>query len=152
MTGNPPSGIGNVTWEEDWNYDPLGNWNGTSSAYLTKVNGTTTLDQNRTHNVVNEITNISTATGTVWPTPVQNAVGNITNVPQPLALGSSFDLKWDAWNRLVEVTSSGAFIARYAYDGSNRRISKVTGKEERHYYYSDQWQIIKLLSRRLGPT
>jgi RHS repeat-associated protein len=144
LTGSPPTGIsGTPSWEEDWNYDPLGNWNGTSSAYLTKVTGSTTLNQNRTHSVANEITGISTTTGTSWPTPVHNLVGNMTNTPQPLSLGSSYDLVWDAWNRLVQVTSSGSFAARYAYDAANRRISKTTGTQFRHYYYSDQWQVIE---------
>jgi RHS repeat-associated protein len=143
LTGSPPIIGGTPSWEEDWNYDPLGNWHGTSSAYLTNVTGSTTLNQNRTHSVANEITGISTTTGTSWPTPVHNLVGNMTNIPQPLSLGSTFDLTWDAWNRPVQVMSSGSFVARYAYDGANRRISKLTGTQFRHYYYTDQWQIIE---------
>jgi ATP-dependent helicase/DNAse subunit B len=35
LTGTPPTGIsGTPTWEEDWNYDPLGNWKGATSARL----------------------------------------------------------------------------------------------------------------------
>lgn len=109
--------------------DPAGNWRGASTGYLTKVSGTTTLNQNRTHNKANEATGISTTTGTAWPTPTQNAVGNMTQMPQPLSLGSGYDCKYDAWNRLVEV--------------------KVTGGVTRHFYYSLAWQI---LEKRTGTS
>ncbi len=138
------NGIVSPVWEEQWNFDPTGNWHGASTGYLTKANGSTTLNQNRAHNVANEITDITESTGTAWPTPVQNAVGNMTSLPQPLSLGNAFDLKWDAWNRVVEVRGTGnSFVARYAYDGANRRVSKLTGAEFRHFYYSDQWQILE---------
>ncbi|MCW5554525.1 MAG: hypothetical protein KIS67_20495 [Verrucomicrobiae bacterium] len=145
LTGNPPSGIsGTPSWEENWNYDPTGNWRGSSTAYLTKVNGSTTLNQNRTHNVANEITDITESTGTAWPTPTQDAAGNLTVVPRPLSLGNSFDLKWDAWNRLTEVKNTGgSVIATYRYDGATRRVTKYDGTNTRHYYYSDQWQVLE---------
>jgi RHS repeat-associated protein len=150
LTGTPPSGIsGTPTWEEDWNYDATGNWHGSSSAYLTKVSGTTTLDQNRTHNEVNEITNITESTGTAWPTPGHDAAGNLTSVPQPLSLGNGYTLTWDAWNRLMTVKAGSTTVATYAYDGATRRVSKNDGTNTRHYYYSDQWQV---LEERLGST
>ena len=130
---------GTPTWEEDWNYDGTGNWHGSSSAYVTKVSGTTTLDQNRSHNVVNEITNISTNTGTAWPTPAQDAAGNLTSLPQPLNLGRSYTLTWDAWNRLMTVKDGSTTVGAYRYDGASRRVTK----NARHYYYSDQWQILE---------
>ena len=30
---------GTPVWQEDWNYDPTGNWRGATSAYVTKVGG-----------------------------------------------------------------------------------------------------------------
>ena len=33
--------------------------------------------------VANEITGITASTGTVWATPAQDAVGNMTTMPQP---------------------------------------------------------------------
>ena len=39
---------GTPTWEEDFTFDPTGNWNN----YVNKVSGTTTLNQPRTHNAV----------------------------------------------------------------------------------------------------
>ena len=135
---------GTPSWEEDWNYDPTGNWNGTSTGYLTKVTGTTQLNQNRTHNVVNEITDITETTGTAWPTPTFDAVGNMTVAPRPLSLGSSYDLKYDAWNRLIEVKNTGgSVVATYRYDGATRRVSKNDGTNTRYYYYSDQWQVLE---------
>ena len=41
-------------YEQDFSYDSTGNW----TDYLTKVNGSTTLNQSRTHTVVNEIEKI----------------------------------------------------------------------------------------------
>jgi RHS repeat-associated protein len=141
---------GTPTWEEDWDYDPTGNWRGATTAYLTKVNGATTLNQNRSHNVANEINNITTASGTIWPVPIHDAAGNMTKVPQPLSLANAYDLKWDAWNRLVEVkVTGGSVVATYRYDGANRRVTKTVGANTRHYYYSDQWQI---LEERLNAT
>jgi RHS repeat-associated protein len=145
LTGSPPIGIGGTpSWEEDWNYDPTGNWRGSSTAYLTKVNGSTTLNQNREHNVANEITDITRTTGTNWPVPTHDEAGNMTKVPRPLSLGNGFDLKWDAWNRLVEVKNTGgSVVATYGYDGAHRRVTKVAGGNTRHYYYSDRWQVVE---------
>jgi RHS repeat-associated protein len=138
------TGISSPVWEEDWNYDPTGNWRGRSTAYLTKVSGSTTLNQNRSHNKANEITGISTAFGTSWPNPTHDAAGNMTKVPRPLSLDLSYDLKWDAWNRLVEVKNTGgSVVAAYGYDGAHRRVTKLTGSTTRHFYYSDQWQVLE---------
>jgi RHS repeat-associated protein len=61
-----------------------------------------------------------------------------------LSLGNSFDLKWDAWNRLIEVKNTGgSVVATYGYDGAHRRVTKVAGGNTRHYYYSDQWQVLE---------
>ena len=147
LTGTFPNytGIaGTPTWQEDFDYDPTGNWNGSSTGYQTQVNGTTTLNQNRTHNVANEISNITETTGTAWPTPTHDTNGNLTKVPRPLDLGNSFDLEYDAWNRLVEVKNTGgSVVSTYAYDGANRRTTKDYNSVVRHYYYSDQWQILE---------
>jgi RHS repeat-associated protein len=135
--------------EEDFNYDPTGNWRGTSSAYVTKTNGTVDLNQNRTHNKANEVTAISTTVGTAWPAPTQNKVGNLTQVPQPNSLANTYDLKYDAWNRLVEVkVTAGSVVGTYKYDGLNRRIVSTT-TNTRDFYYSKDWQI---LEEKVGGT
>jgi RHS repeat-associated protein len=78
-----------------------------------------------------------------WPSPTYEAIGNFITSPQPLAPTSGFNLKWDAWNRLVEVKIGSSFVGAYAYDGANRRVTKLTGAEFRQYFYSDQWQILE---------
>ncbi len=126
-----------------------------------KDDGSTTLDQNREHNKANEITDITRVTGTNWPTPAHDAAGNMTQTPRPLSLTNRYDLKWDAWNRLVEVKNTGgSVVATYQYaelaqsrrsvsggklagNGNQRRITKATGGTTRHYYYSNSWQVLE---------
>jgi YD repeat-containing protein len=91
---------GTPTKEEDFNYDPTGNWHGSTSGYVTKTSGTTDLDHNRTHNAANELTAISTTTGPAWVAPVHDRNGNMTAIPQPAALTNSYTCTYDAWNRL----------------------------------------------------
>ena len=125
---------GTPTWEEDFTYDPIGNWNG----YLTKVSGVTDLDQERTHNQANETTEIDGSSTTVAHDPA----GNMVAVPQVGDWEAANGLKWDAWNRLVEVVEGDTTVAQYRYDGLTRRATKTTDAT-RHYYYSDQWQIME---------
>jgi RHS repeat-associated protein len=56
----------------------------------------------------------------------------------------TFKAIYDAWNRLIRVEdgASNAVVASYEHDGLNRRIVKRT-TETRHYYYSDQWQVVE---------
>jgi len=126
---------GTPTWEEDFTFDPTGNWNN----YVNQVSGTTTLNQPRTHNPVNEVETISGSSALIQ----QNAAGNMVKAPLPLDWGSAYTLTYDAWQRLVKVKSGSTNIATYAYDGQNRRTTKVTGTTTRHYYYSSQWQILE---------
>ena len=132
---------GTPTWEEDFTIDPTGNWEN----YVNQVNGTTTLNQPRTHNAVNEVETIS-GSGSLM---TQNAAGNMSKAPQPLDWGRAYAMTYDAWQRLVKVKSGSTTVAAYAYDGQNRRTTKVTGSTTRHYYYSSQWQI---LEERLNAT
>jgi YD repeat-containing protein len=134
---------GTPVWEENFNYDPTGNWHGSATAYLTKSNGTTELDQNRSHNPVNELTGITTTSGPAWVTPVHDRAGNMTTIPQPNAPTNSYTCTYDAWNRLVEVKAGGSTVATYRYDGQNRRTTKTTGGNTRHFYYSEKWQVLE---------
>jgi RHS repeat-associated protein len=123
--------------EEQFSFDPTGNW----PTYLTKANGTTTLNQTRTAQKANEITAIS---GGI--TPVYDANGNMTTMPDvgTWALGQT--ITYDAWNRPVVVTEGGT-LGVYYYDGLNRRITKTNPSgivsSTRHYYYSKDWQVIE---------
>ncbi len=68
-------------------FDQLGNWPG----FVVKAAGTTTLDQTRYHNAVNEIAgnggnSITASTGTNWADPAYDDAGNTTTMPQPVVL------------------------------------------------------------------
>jgi RHS repeat-associated protein len=126
---------GTPSWEEDFAFDPTGNWNN----YVNKVNGTTNLDQNRTHTPVNEIGTIDGSDALAG----FDAAGNMTKAPQVEDWGSANTLIYDAWNRLVEVKEGSATIGEYAYDGQHRRTTKVAGTTTRHYYYTPIWQIVE---------
>ena len=134
LNGTKTAITGTPSWTEDFTYDPIGNWD----AYLTKVSGVTDLDQTRTHNTANETTEIDGSSTTV----AHDLAGNMVKVPQVADWSSTNELKWDAWNRLVEVVDGETTVAQYRYDGLTRRISKEADAT-RHYYYSAQWQIVE---------
>jgi RHS repeat-associated protein len=132
---------GTPTWEEDLAFDPTGNWNN----YVNKLNGTTTLNQPRTHNPANEILTLSGSSSLIQ----QNAAGNLNKTPKPSDWSKAFTLTYDAWNRLLKVKSGSANVAIYAYDGGDRRITKTMGTAVRHYYYTQELQIIE---ERVGTS
>ena len=141
--------MGTPVREEDWSLDATGNW----SNFVQKTSGTTDLDQDRTHNKVNEIIDITETTGTAWVTPVEDRNGNLTAVPKPSSLASGLTLTYDAWNRLTEVKDGATVVARYEYDGQNRRIKKHLDSQSPdapdgldtyvHYFYNSSWQILE---------
>ena len=125
LTGTPPTGVTSKNFAQQWDLDPTGNWAGFDQD--DNGNGTWDLEQHREHNHVNEIDTddvhgdadnpITETTGTAWADPVHDAAGNMTTVPKPAGPASEFTLKYDAWNRLVEVRDGGNLAARYEYDG-----------------------------------
>jgi hypothetical protein len=129
--------------EEDFDLDPTGNWAG----YVQKTSGTTVLDQDRTHNKVNETTEITATTGTNWCDPVHDRAGNMTTVPKPSSLADGLALKYDAWNRAVEFQWAGGMVVRCRYDGLNRRIVwsvDVGGTHNQwNYFYNASWQVLE---------
>ena len=147
-TGTLSSGSisGTPASEENWGLDALGNW----ASFLTKASGTTNLSQTRTANAVNEISGISTSTGTAWAAPAYDAAGNMTTIPKPLALNTTFTATYDAWNRLVSVvdTSTSQNVQQYQYDGRNfRTVVKTytsgTLSETRDFFYTDDWRVVE---------
>lgn len=126
---------GTPVWEEDFTFDATGNW----TNYLTRVSGSTTLNQNRTHNVANEISTIAASSTYVG----YDSAGNMTKCPRTSSWTTAYDLTYDAWNRLIRIRQGAATVGTYTYDGLNRRVTKVAGGVTRHYYYSDQWQILE---------
>jgi len=130
--------------EEDWTLDMTGNWSG----YVQKTSGTTDLNQTRGHNKANEITSASS-----WATPAHDRAGNMTTVPKPSSPANGLTLKYDAWNRLVEVKDGQTVVGMYEYDGQNRRIKKHIDSQSpaspngidryEHFFYNSQWQILE---------
>ena len=132
--------------EEDWTLDQLGNWPG----FVQKAAGSTTLDQTRYHNAVNEIdgnggASITASTGTNWADPAYDTAGNMTSMPNSQSLSANLTLKYDAWNRLVEVKNGGTTVQTNEFDGLGRRIVRVdSGASDTYdYYYNEDWQLLE---------
>ncbi len=146
---------------EEWTLSDTGNWN----QYKIDQNGdgdyadAGDLDQNRTHNAVNEIYNATAGNAITeeyepqssWADPAHDSRGNMTTVPQPGAMTGTYTCVYDAWNRLVKVTddeNQNAVVAEYRYDGLNRRIRKYTPDASNwtvtEYYYNAAWQVLEV--------
>jgi RHS repeat-associated protein len=99
------------------------------------LSGTAELDQTRTHNAANEITDLS---GTAND-PTHDASGNMT-------ADENHTYVYDAWNRLVEVRDRGddSLIAEYEYDGQKRRIEKTVDSTTEDIFYNSEWQILEV--------
>jgi RHS repeat-associated protein len=131
-----------------WSLDPTGNWSGFKEDG--DGNSAWNLEQSRTSNKVNEITDVTETTGPAWATPAYNRAGNMTTIPKPADPTSSFAATYDAWNRLVNLEEGENTVAEYVYDGAKRRVVKKTYSagtldETRHFYYTDpqKWQVIE---------
>lgn len=151
-TANDSTGaITTKKFEQQWKLDQLGNWEEFDQD--DNGNGTWDLEQDRTHNDVNEVTAIglqSGGAGANWADPAFDAVGNMTTIPKPGTLTSSYAGKFDAWNRLVSLDSGTA--ASYEYDGLNRRIKRVESSTTTHFYYNEAWQCVEERSTESGTA
>jgi RHS repeat-associated protein len=117
--------------------DETGNW--TQFAQFVPL-----IIQNRQHNPANEVTNLTVqAGGPAWAIPAHDANGNMTALPKPSDLPVALTCKYDGWNRLAEVREGSTTLAKYRYDALARRISTEAGGATRHFYYSDQWQVLE---------
>jgi RHS repeat-associated protein len=149
---NSNSEISNLQFAQCWTLDSTGNWAGFRQDDTGA--GTWDLEQARTANAVNEITDITETAGPSWATPGYDAAGNMTSVPKPSDMTSSYTGTYDAWNQLVKLTESSTNVQINEYDGLRRRTVRKsytsgTLSETRHYYYSAAWQI---LEERLGTS
>jgi RHS repeat-associated protein len=129
-----------------WGLDSTGNWQNFQED--DNGDGSWDLVQGRAANPVNEITLINNTVGSSWVTPTYDSAGNMTTMSQPAAPGSSFTAVYDAWNRLVSLSSAGSTVVTYAYDGLKRRTVKESysggmPSETRHYFYSSGWQVLE---------
>ncbi|MCI0641065.1 MAG: hypothetical protein L0Y72_32075, partial [Gemmataceae bacterium] len=126
---NIPDTVTNPTRQQGWTLDAQGNW----SSLNTDGSGV-----NRTHNKQNQVTAVGSANLTY------DANGNMTTdeFGKPLV--------FDAWNRLVQVKSSGgATIATYKYDALSRRIVETVSGTTRDMFFSAAWQVVE---EREGST
>ena len=124
------------TLNQGWTLDPLGNWSGFTQTVQEA------LTQTRAHNTTNELTYIGETVGMHWSVPEYDANGNTVRWPRPSS-GEDEDLGvYDAWNRLVKVQRF-LTVAEYQYDGLNRQTIKEANSVTRHYYHSDQWQVLE---------
>jgi YD repeat-containing protein len=143
----PANAITNVVEEEDWTYDPAGNWD-----QYDHTAGGSTINQTRTHTKVNEI---ATYNANAAPRQYDKA-GNMTRIPVGAATTSDYrNATWDAWNRLRRITkttgtgsSSGATLdVWYDYDGLTRRTRKrilIGGNQGTvSYCYNAAWKCLE---------
>ncbi|MCB1202880.1 MAG: RHS repeat-associated core domain-containing protein [Verrucomicrobiae bacterium] len=130
--------------EEDFAYDPTGNWLG----YRRDANGSMIINQTRSNNQDNQLTEIDGSSILLS----YDRAGNATKTA-PGTNGDwskSYQPVWDAWNRLVEVKDeTGASVQKNAYDGLSRRITKEASSVVTHTYWSDRW---KPLEERIGSA
>jgi RHS repeat-associated protein len=130
---------------EAFDYDSIGNW----KQYLRQANGDTTLDQKRTSNQDNQLTELdANASGLSY-----DAAGNMTAC-RPDKDGDwskGYTIIWDAWNRIVQVkdAQTSATVATYAYDGLTRRTTTTIGSTIRRFFYNDQWKCVE---ERVGSS
>jgi RHS repeat-associated protein len=117
---------------QDWEFDALGNWTTFTTDGVAEA---------REANAQNELTDVGGAALTY------SATGNLTTDAE------GRELAYDAWNRLVSVYDvSSTLVARYEYDGMNRRIVEqvgtladpdATSAPVRDLFYSFQWQVLE---------
>jgi RHS repeat-associated protein len=137
LVGTPPNytGITGAIQDESWSYDATGNWQKYDNA------AESNLQQTRCHNAANEITQVTNPGGVIQP--AYDEVGNQTLDIAPGDWDRGFSLKWDAWNRLIEVNDGNTLIQTNAYDGLSRRITSGAGTDITHYYYNDAWRSVE---------
>jgi RHS repeat-associated protein len=138
--------VSSLNFEQQWALDPTGNW----FRFKEDSDGDSTwdLDQSRTSNRGNEITNVTETAGPSWLTPAYNRAGNMTTIPQPGDPTQSYTATYDAWNRLVKLEDGQNTVAEYVFDGAKRLVVRkkyVSGSlnQTRHFYHTAQWQTIE---------
>ena len=104
--------------DETWTLDGMGNW----STYTQSGGPAGNVNQNRQTNSLNQIENYNNPSGgktSNWAAPVYDnggatGDGNMTSMPQPGNETQALGCVYDAWNRLVSVTTASGTV-RYAY-------------------------------------
>ncbi|MGH7136735.1 MAG: hypothetical protein ACREHD_13415, partial [Pirellulales bacterium] len=104
------------------------------------------VQQSRTANTLNEITGI---VGGGWAQTAYDAAGNTVQMPHSTSPGTANTATFDAWNRLMALSSGATVLQQNAYDGDNRRVTKLASGTLRHYYFSSGCSSIE---ERLGAA
>jgi len=146
------SSISSRTREQNWTLDQVGNWD---HATLDR-NGNGTFgeiadeyDDDRTHNVANELTARDTNDdATNDHDLVYDGVGNLVDDDE------NYEYVYDVWGRLRKVknTSNQNLIAEYWYNGLNFRITFHADTEpdgdvdasdpKYHLIYDERWRLV----------
>jgi len=139
------------TFAQCWALDSTGNWSGMKQA---DTGAAWTLEQVRTANEVNEITDITNAIGSAWAEPVYDPAGSTVAMPKPNSPAETFDATYDAWNRLVKIRDDNGTVREYQYDAIRRQISTIEYEDDsatgvNHVYFTAMWQV---LEERSGTT
>jgi len=124
--------------EEDFSYDPTGNWLG----YRKSEDGAAVLNQSRSNNQDNQLTQIDGSSALLS----YDRAGNATKVPPGTGghWSKYYQPIWDAWGRLVEVKDeTGTPAQKNTYDGLTRRITKESSGTVTHTYWSDRWKPVE---------
>ncbi len=91
----------------------------------------------------NELTAFTTPVAPI--DPIFDLAGNMTTIPSPKDPTKKLDLKFDAWNRMVEAKNdAGVVVQTSEYNGLNHRIVKIAGADTFDYYYNQQWQVLEI--------
>jgi YD repeat-containing protein len=124
-----------------WRRDQSGNWRRFQRQQLLTGLG---FDQHRRHSRTDHVFHLTTTGGTAWASPQHDAAGNMTRLPQPDTPSASYFAKYDAWNRMTELTDRAGRRFGYEYDGLGRRIVQRSAfdNEVRHYYYDQAGRVI----------
>ena len=101
-----------MVMQQKWSLDSLGNFSSVTTGSTTET---------RSVDPANEIQSISDAAA-----PAYDLAGNMTTTPDPSDESAGLTCVYDAWNRLVQVSSGGTILAEYQYDGTGRRIVEFT--------------------------
>ncbi len=136
LTSGDAAPVTGLKLQQSWDLDATGNWGQFSNLDL--VTPANSLVQQRVSNTANEITTISATVSAAWATPAYDRNGNMTSIPKPATPTAAFAGAFDAWNRLVSLTSA----ASYRYDGLHRRALSTVGGSTRYFVYNQQWQVL----------